>query len=73
MHLVKPEGAGDWDAVITEVRAVCGATALIGPDGLPMPHSFDFVEAPDIGGVCNCPICLDTPDVTLQLAVEESA
>jgi hypothetical protein len=59
IHLVRPEDEGDWDALYTRIRAVCGAECLLDPDGEPLPADFDFVHTPDPRQLCDCIPCLE--------------
>lgn len=42
-----------------EVRALCGATCVIDPEGFTIPADFEFVVAPDPWNLTDCWPCLE--------------
>lgn len=59
IHIVSPEGEGDWTSSVTFVEALCGAGASIFENGEVQPPEFDFVLSPDPLSQSDCMPCIE--------------
>jgi hypothetical protein len=72
-HYVTPEGEGDWDADVTVIIAICGASCILDSEGWPTPADFDFVLAPDPLQLTDCWECLTKMAEPIQSKEKMSA